>query len=247
MFTKLLVPLDNSPLAEQALPTAQSIARSAGAAMELVYVHQPQPFAGYGDAPWNAARRSSEESYVCAIADEVRKGANVNVEGSLATGAAAEGICARALDAGADLIVMTTHGRTGMSRAWLGSVADGVVRQTPIPVLLLRSAEAKGRTKTERASFKRVLVPLDGSPASEMILAPAAALAAADGGRLIIVEVVPPIPLVVPDVTMSYGTSPMIPDPEATDAAVHATLLRLQEIAARCFERGSATSRHTRS
>ena len=149
MFTKLLVPLDNSPLAEQALPTAQSIARCAGAAMELVYVHQPQAFAGYGDAPWNAARRSSEESYVRAIADEVRKGANVNVEGSLATGAAAAGICARAVDVGADLIVMTTHGLTGMSRAWLGSVADGVVRQTPIS-RLAASPHGDGRSEQRR-------------------------------------------------------------------------------------------------
>src|SRR6185503_2096413 len=101
MFTKLLVPLDNSELAEQALPTAEWLARAGGAAVELVYVHQPSPGAGYADAPWNAARRSSEESYVRAIADEIRTGASLSIHGALATGSPAEAICTRAVEVGA--------------------------------------------------------------------------------------------------------------------------------------------------
>lgn len=245
MFSKLLVPLDNSRLAEQALPAAQSIAQATGAAMELVYVHQPQPFDGYPDAPWNAARRSSEESYVCAMADEIRNGTNVPIQGGIATGSAADAICARAIHAAADLIVMTTHGRTGISRAWVGSVADGVVRQATVPVLLLRPAENTGGGKTVHPTFKRILVPLDGSAASESTLDPAVSLATAADGTVIIVEVVPPIPMVLPDVTLAYGMAPTITDVEATEAVAEAAITRLRTTASHLAQSGIQVETYT--
>ena len=113
---------------------------------------------------------------------------------------------------------------------------SSVRRRFPCFCFARRRRKAEQRRNARRSSACSFRV--DGSPASEMVLAPAAALAAADGGRLIIVEIVPPIPLVVPDVAMSYGTPPMIPDTEATDAAVHATLLRLQDIAERLLRAG---------
>lgn len=245
MFTKLLVPLDNSRLSEQALPAAQSIAKAAGASMELVYVHQPQPFDGYADAPWNGARRSSEESYVCAIADEIRMGTNVPIEGRLATGGAADGICARAVEAAVDLIVMTTHGRTGISRAWVGSIADAVVRQATVPVLLLRPTEKADGVGTTCPTFKRILVPLDGSAASESTLAPAVSLARAGKGRVVIVEVVPPIPMVLPDVTVAYGMAPTIMDVEATEEFVEAATARLRTTAAQLAQAGIEVETYT--
>ncbi|MEO7085652.1 MAG: universal stress protein [Gemmatimonadaceae bacterium] len=223
MFAKLIVPLDNSPLAEQALPTAEALAQRTGGEIELVYVHEPRAFAGYADAPWNAARRSLEDSYICAMADETRAGSGVPVHGGIATGRPADAICARARQTRADLIVMTSHGRTGLSRAWLGSVADSVIRQAAIPVLLLRPQASISRAKL-RPAFARVLVPLDGSAVSELILGPAAALAAANGGRLILLEIVRPVPLMVPDAALAYSAMSSVADPEATQKAMlHAT------------------------
>jgi nucleotide-binding universal stress UspA family protein len=68
-----------------------------------------------------------------------------------------------------DLIVMTTHGRGGVARFWLGSVADVLVRASPVPVLLLRPDEAM--PKSERPShIQRILIPLDGSARSEAMV-----------------------------------------------------------------------------
>jgi nucleotide-binding universal stress UspA family protein len=237
MFTRLFVPLDNSSLAEQALPTAQSLAKIAGAALELVYVHEPEAFGGYADEAVHAARRSTEESYVRAMADEIRNGTGVTVHGHLATGVPADAICASAQEMGADLIVMTTHGRTGFNRAWIGSVADAVVREASIPVLLLRPRDMQSGMK-EALPLKRVLVSVDGSTNSERILESAAALAKCLDGRIIVVEVVAPIPLMIPDATLAYTTLPAISDAEATEAVVRAAIGRLGGLSSRLHQLG---------
>ena len=61
MFTQVLVPLDRSPLAEQALGQAVAIARASHAALDVVLVHEPLPFAGFRDAPWNAEHLSDDQ------------------------------------------------------------------------------------------------------------------------------------------------------------------------------------------
>jgi nucleotide-binding universal stress UspA family protein len=73
------------------------------------------------------------------------------------------------LKEGVDQVVMTTHGRGGLERLWLGSVADGLVRHVPAPVLLWRPGR-EAVDLTERPSFQRILVPLDGSELAEAIV-----------------------------------------------------------------------------
>jgi nucleotide-binding universal stress UspA family protein len=85
-------------------------------------------------------------------------------------------IVAHAAATGADLIVMSSHGRTGASRFWLGSVADAVIRSAAMPVLLSRS-RADADTSGKAPLFSRVLVPLDGSQAAEEAIPHAIALA----------------------------------------------------------------------
>ena len=71
---------------------------------------------------------------------------------------------------------MTTHGRGLLSRAWLGSVADRLVRQLPMPMLLVRPHETDPADITNPPSIKHVLIPLDGSELSECIVPHALAL-----------------------------------------------------------------------
>src|SRR5678816_2559690 len=93
MFRRLLVPLDRSPLAEQAIGQAAAIARASHAEIDLVLVHQPLPFAGFGDAPWNAEQWSDEHKYLEEIVDELESGASVVATHAVLTGEVVEMIC----------------------------------------------------------------------------------------------------------------------------------------------------------
>src|ERR1044072_8395732 len=109
MFTQVLVPLDRSPLSEQALGQAVAIARASHAALDIVLVHEPLPFAGFRDAPWNAEHLSDDQKYLEMIAKETMSGgATVSVSHAVVEGGPAEMICERALELDADLIVMTS-------------------------------------------------------------------------------------------------------------------------------------------
>jgi nucleotide-binding universal stress UspA family protein len=231
MFKKLLLPLDRSPLAEQAIGQAAAIARAAHASIDVVLVHEPLPFAGFGDAPWNAEEWKSEDKYLETIADELSTGAAVATTHNVMRGEPVEMIYNRARDIDADLIVMTSHGRTGLSRAWLGSVAHGLLRRSSIPVLMLRPVENKTDRKAAHQLFKHILVPLDGSAFSADIIAHATALAKCSGARITLLRVVQPIPMVIVDVDMSIAFPPMIPDPALTEQVVDQATAELADAA----------------
>ena len=177
MLERILVPLDRSALAEQAIGQAMLIARGAGASIDLVLVHTPFPFAGFSGKRWDETEWKVEHDYLEAVARDVQSCSSRPVTHAVMRGAATEKICERATDA--DLIVMTSHGRTGLSRAWLGSVADGVVHRTPVPVLILRAERPTQPRGAGRHGFERILVPIDGSELSGEALGPAIELAKA--------------------------------------------------------------------
>jgi nucleotide-binding universal stress UspA family protein len=91
-----------------------------------------------------------------------------------------------------DLVVMTTHGRGGLSRAWLGSVADRLIRTTHVPVLLWRPHAAAIAVPGAAALPSHILIPLDGSALAESIIEPALALGALSKARYTLVQVVQP-------------------------------------------------------
>jgi nucleotide-binding universal stress UspA family protein len=229
MFRKLLVPLDRSPLAEQALGAAASIARASGAKIELVLVHQPVPFAGFKDVPWNAEQAKDEEEYLAATATELETGASISATHTLLRGDVIKTICEHARDIDADLIVMTSHGRTGLSRLWLGSVADAVVRQSEIPVLMLRPVETKVDRKAAYPPFQRILVPLDGSALSVSILPTASELARCGKAGLMLLRVVQPVPLVMPSAGAPFVYSRVMQDDAATKQLVEEARKELAE------------------
>lgn len=232
MFTRILVPLDQSSLAEQATGVAAAIARASQGEVALVLAHEMAAYDGFLDSSWRDAKTPEETTYIRTTAEELAKGANVSVSGTVLTGRAVDVICRRAREVGADLIVMTSHGRTGLSRAWMGSVADGVMRHSPVPVLMLRSSEKKRDKEESRHLFKKILVPLDGSTTSSAIFPAAAAMARCGGGSLLLARVVRPIPLYILESAMpSYSTA--LTDPEATRQAEETVQKELVELAQR--------------
>jgi nucleotide-binding universal stress UspA family protein len=180
MFRSLLVPVDGSPFSEQALPLAQAIARRAGAALELVLVHEPFV---YYNAPSaltvdvDQYVRDGWQHYLERLEKRLSAGATHPVTSTFLVGAAAEAILGHAAVRGSDLVVMSTHGKGPLSRFWLGSVADKLMRRLPVPVVLVRPQEAPADPARE-PRLQHLLVTLDGSELAEQILGPAAALAA---------------------------------------------------------------------
>jgi nucleotide-binding universal stress UspA family protein len=191
MYKTILVPLDGSKLAEQALPLARAIARGARAKLRLVRVHRP---AGHVVSRHPRTDAGVDEAYLKALAAAA---GDVPTETAVLDGPIAATLCQHAHDVKANLMVMTTHGRGPLSRFWLGSTTDDLVRNTPVPLLIYHPTPDKPPPTNFR--FHRILVPLDGSEVAEEALGPAAELARIMEARLTFLRVIEPVPLVAPD------------------------------------------------
>jgi nucleotide-binding universal stress UspA family protein len=194
MMNRILVPLDGSLLAEHALAVAAKLARSTDGMLILVQaLAAPVEY----DSPLvpQVVPVAIEEYERQAQAYLTQKASlpmlsGIPIETVVLSEAPALAILNAAIDCRADMIVMTSHGRTGVSRWVFGSVAEHVARQAQVPVLVLRQhqlpvwiegAELVEAPKTpgllDTFSRLRVLVPLDGSPLAESVLEPAACCA----------------------------------------------------------------------
>lgn len=190
MYRSLLVPLDGSPFAEQALTFAIEIAQAARASVRLTLVHQAPPHKG-PDPEDHATKtllalRKGERSYLKAVAARVEELTGTRVTAVTLNGAVPSALRDHIDRTSVDLLVMTTHGRGGIERAWIGSVADALVRSIHVPMLLVRPAEGAPAA----AGFKvfRILIPLDGSALSEQVIPPAVALARLLGAELSLIR-----------------------------------------------------------
>lgn len=225
MYKKILVPLDGSTFAEQALPRAGALAAAHHTSIALVMVHHvPTPnFAP--DGVWldvsglEAELRTQQQHYLEKIATALREKFNIVVCSELLDAPTTSAICNYAQGHGVDLIAMTTHGRTGFSRAWLGSVADDIVRHSVIPVLLLRphtNAVPTLRDTQRNGGFHRILVPLDGSPQAELAIRHAAALGNASDASYVLARIVAPVPMIPTDLPLDFIASGLPVDSLAT-------------------------------
>jgi nucleotide-binding universal stress UspA family protein len=204
MIQQLLVPLDGSGFGEETLPYAAAIARHTDAFIDVAHVHVPHPpdhllsntqyhFEGVNMEEYDVRDRSEEKAYLESAAARIREAYPCDVRPVLLTGMVADAIDGYARDSGPGIIVMSTHGRTGLSRAWLGSVADALVRHAPWPVLLVRPREVDvGGIGTDRSEFESILVPLDGSRRAEKILDPVMDLAQPMDSSVRLLQVVRP-------------------------------------------------------
>ncbi|HEY1391588.1 MAG TPA: universal stress protein [Ktedonobacterales bacterium] len=168
---RILVPLDGSELAAKALPVAEGLCRQLSARLDLVSVLTPTVLPYVGGGPYipgdvytriEVERAQEVEKYLASTATEMRQ-RGITIQAHLRRGDPASGVLDSAQELGTMLIVMTTHGRTGLARFALGSVADRLVRGGVAPVLLIRSFPEP----VHGQDLSHALIPLDGSPLAE--------------------------------------------------------------------------------
>ncbi len=161
---KILVPLDGTENAESSLPSAVKLSREYGASITLVTI------VGENSEGMNA---SDAADYLGDIARQIEQpGKEVNIQ--VLKGDPAKKIASHSIEAGYDLVVMTTVGKTPAERLLTSPVTYGVMFETTPPLLLVRPTDD---WRCRRSDFRRILVPLDGSPISEQCIPFARALA----------------------------------------------------------------------
>ena len=195
MFHRILVPLDASAAAARALPFAEALAGAGSARLLLVQAVNVHTVPGADPTESQVLALDEAQAYLDGLAARISD-AGITVETAVPYGPAAEEIVTEARLRHADLIVMTTHGRTGLGRWVYGSVAEAVLAHSPVPVLLLQSWLGEHPWR-RLAARPRLLVPLDGSEFSEAALPVAFELIQQLGGELLLMEVVTPVDQVV--------------------------------------------------
>ena len=206
MTPHILVPLDGSPLGQEVLPLALALGRRHGWAVELVHVHEPPPMlarAPHVDPRFDREQRGEMQRWLTALAEAAARQNGQTVTASFLDGAVGKTLETHVARRAPSLVVMATHGRGGLSRAWLGSVADRLVRRVHVPVLLVRPEP--GRAATD-AAFHRILVP-HGSKLAEQALETALVLGAPGGVEYILITVVEPPQLSTPSVMMAVAAA----------------------------------------
>ena len=155
---KVLVPLDGSALAEQALTKALDLAESREATLLLLRAAEVSAWPGIDPTDGQVRVVREAEQYLEAVKRDLGARGVRRVDTSVWYGPPASAIVEAARVAKPDVIVMTTHGRSGLGRLILGSVAEAVLRGTTTPILLLRAdgapVEAPLGTAEERASVE---------------------------------------------------------------------------------------------
>jgi nucleotide-binding universal stress UspA family protein len=232
----VMVPLDGSPFAEQALPLALTIARRISAHLHIVRVRASLPLSMDDDS----------DAYVTATAAEIESQLPAKVTpwvltdelGALqypppAPDTVAETLANHAREH-ADLIVMSTHGRGGVKRAWLGSVADALIRIAPRPVLLVRPGAMKFSLAADAdRGITHILIPLDGSETAEQAIPVARELAEPLGARITLLRVTSPLAL-----QLSSDPADGYPLADPTSMARRAAVHYLTGVAAPLYRAG---------
>jgi nucleotide-binding universal stress UspA family protein len=239
MISKLLVGLDGSPLAESVLPYAAAIARAGNVPLVLMRVIPPDhpselsrenpqllpfmvvmPNVELASTEDEAARHARQDArqYLDEVARKLEQ-QGVVVETAVVRGDPAKVLIEEAELRHASLILLTTHGRSGLGRWIYGSVAESVVAHSRIPVFLARAWKVDNSAQLGKRS--RILVPLDGTPLAERAVPYAADLARLLGSELSLLEVVRPISAseLADDVWLLDETAPTIPEEEASASA----------------------------
>ena len=220
MFRTVVVPLDGSPFAEQALPHALGIVRRAGATLDLVHVHvlhvlEEHKVARYSyDPAFDEEHKRKEQLYLEGTAKWLAAVSPVPWTAAVVSGLDADGILQRVQDDKADLIVMTTHSRGPLGRFFLGGVADELIRKAAVPVLLVRPRDPAPGIVPEPL-LEHVLVPLDGSSLAERVLETALDFVRLWEGRCTLLRVIEACPAT----TAGRPNQPRPPEQEQEAAA----------------------------
>lgn len=201
MFTRILVPLDGSPYAAEALPVAARIARASGAELLLVAVFDTGVLypAYFGPVP---LPQSTIDEQFAAFDTYLHDYANrpdmqeIAVRTTVLSGPTALTLLSIIEGEHIDLVALNSHGRHGVARWWLGSVAEYLTRASPAPLLILRQPPDADKDASEEAPWQAV-IGLDGSAFAEEALAPtiqvAQALGGAQGAQIHLAHIIQPV------------------------------------------------------
>lgn len=238
MVSPILVPLDGSRLAEQALPCAVMLGKGLSAELVLLRAVSMETDADEAlkeigleiDRLMDQAEAEAE-GYLEKVAAQIRE-PGLGVSQAVRRGPAAEAIVDYANQTDAQQIVMATHGHSGISRWRYGSVAERVLQSANVPVLLIRAKEGEEGGRQETKHCQRILVPLDGSEMAEQVLPATADVARAVGAEMILLRVV---------TLQVYGSSEAMwyPGPDGwVEAITQAAVTYLNQVADSLRERG---------
>lgn len=220
MFQHILIGLDGSPLAENVLPYASTLAKRVGADLTVLYAVHLTEEMRHDDAyrmlqPAIQQTVPHAEDYLRQVVHRLAEN-GFKVQSRVRIGDAASEIVRCAQQESMDLIALATHGRSGVQRWFYGSVAEKVLHTTPTPLLLIRPTEDHAAVP---ADLTQIVVPLDGSRLAEKALAVAEGLTERAQVPLVLLRVVELL-------SLDFG------DPFATSYAAYPELLnRLQEAA----------------
>jgi len=203
MFKRVMVPIDRSEFAEKVLAHLPRFIDPAKTQLLLVGVLETMRYAAtsfeYAPALVNEMR-TGYELYLQTMQQQSQKG-GYKAFARLTEGDAAKQILEIAEHSSVDLIAMATHGRSGMARWALGSVAERVIQGSTLPVLLVR-----GQTDIPHSKIERILVPLDGSALAEKALTNARLLAKETGAELCLFQAI-----AAADVAYNFASVPNQP------------------------------------
>ena len=214
MFNRILVPLDGSLLSERAIEPALLLGRQAGS--EVIFARVP---IAEGLLPAVSDRsRQAAHSYLESIR-QANAQPDLTIRTLVANGDAAGAILDTASAEQADLIVMSTHGYSGISRWVLGSVTEKVLRSAPCPVLAIRALRP----------IRRIMIALDGSPLAECAIAPGLEMAARLKGEVSFLRAVPQAPIDEPLEEHEHGLNRRLQQEliEEAESYLHARSIQL--------------------
>jgi nucleotide-binding universal stress UspA family protein len=200
--SQVLIPLDGTHEAEAVLGFCSPLTRAGATTFHLLAVVEALDDEEMRDGELRQAHeqgRTNLEAYVEATAHDLRERLSVEVRSQIRTGVPASEILAAANELAADMIALATHGRTGMDRWRLGSVADRVLGASIRPTFLIGP---NARDPGTPAVVTQIAVPLDGSLLAEQAIPPAMALARSLEARLELVT--------VPSYHVPFGTGPYL-------------------------------------
>jgi nucleotide-binding universal stress UspA family protein len=209
MFKKILVPLDGSVEAETVLPYVRDLASRFGSEVDILsvglggkrrrvnqllddYVHHAVEHLSGNNITCRAVllcSGSTDEEITCA--EITGSESNVKATGKIMYGGPADNILEYTRKHHVNLVVMATHGHSGLRRWWLGSVFEKVVSESVVPILGIHSKQSKEIDRDRAVAFKRILTPLDGSDTGEAALHDAEAVALKTGASMVLLHVIP--------------------------------------------------------
>lgn len=189
LFERVLVPLDGSALAERALAQVRRILRRADA--EAVLFRAVELPAIGGDLyPLLEPLQEEARRYLARLEQELSE-QGARVRSVVRVGPAAETILSAADEEKATLLVMATHGRSGIARWVLGSVTEKVLRASPVPVWVSRSFDGRGLPAEGDKGVKTILVPLEGDISLRVLPAVVEVARLYDGPKVVLLNVLP--------------------------------------------------------